>query len=137
MGGIAAITYTNEGGEVMAYVERKLEMIAWDTKGVKLEGRLLRVEKVQYKDGVSLRYILEAGQHILVVPGATQLNFKLRREDIGCNVYVEYLGEDETRQVSADKNRPKLFKVMVDAASKIDVAPADYVPPITDADIPF
>ncbi len=117
----------------MAFIEREVKIVEWKEKGTKVKGRLENVESVKYSDGgVGLKYKVRTNvNETTEFLGATNLNSKLVRSDIGLMIYVEYMGEDETRQMSGDKNKPKLFKVMVDPASKLTEAG------VGDEDIPF
>lgn len=122
------------------FVERKLRILDWKTTGAKVTGRLLQAGKIRFKDGgVGMRYKLEEHDGTIVItPGATQLDMRVKPSDVGCYVHIEYLGEDESRTMSEGRSRPKLFKYMVDESSKQQVAQQlDDAPPITDDDIPF
>jgi len=121
----------------MAYTERKLTTVVWDKPGNKAVGRLVRVTKVKFADGgVNFRYLVKnALGNITEFNGTTSLNNKLHADDLGCNISVEYTGEDENREVVANKNRPKVFKVLVDAESKSEVPASAFT--ATDEDIPF
>ncbi len=122
----------------MAFVERKLEVVTWDEKGKKVAGRLKGIVKLKFNDGgVGLRYNVRQNDGTMIeFLGSSNINSKLAQSDIGCNIHVEYVGEDTSRTMSDGKNRPKLFKVMVDESSREQTVAADGTQ-ITDEDIPF
>jgi hypothetical protein len=120
---------------MMAFTERKVIEIEWnnDNKGTEIVGRLLDVEVVQYKDGPGLVFTLnseKARGEIIRFRGATRLNTKLHKSDVGKVISVRYNGEDKSKGVSPGMNYPKDFTVAVDEDS---ANPAT----ITDLDVPF
>jgi hypothetical protein len=117
----------------MAFTERKVIEIEWTEKGIEVAGRLVAIEVVQYKDGPGIVYTLNSEKtkgEIIRFRGATRLNMRLHKSDIGKVVIVRYNGEDKSKEVSQGMNYPKDFFVGVDEAS------ADPKM-ITDLDVPF
>ena len=116
--------------------ERKLEVIAWDTPGTIVEGRLLKMDKVKYDDGVGVKYVVRARDgKIHAFRGATQLDMCLHVGDVGKIIEITYQGTDATKEVRPGFNAPKLFIVRVDDSSLPPAAGGDQG--ITDDDIPF
>ena len=119
----------------MAFTERKVIEIEWndDNKGIEFVGRLVAVEVVQYKDGPGLVFTvnsLKTPGEVFRFRGATRLNTKLHKGDVGKVISVRYKGEDKSKEVSPGMNYPKDFTVAVDENS---ANPAT----ITDLDVPF
>jgi hypothetical protein len=120
---------------MMAFIERKVIDIEWnkDNEGVEFVGRLVAVEVVQYKDGPGLVFTLideKTPGQIIRFRGATRLNARLHKSDVGKVIRVRYNGEDKTKELSPGMNYPKDFTVAVDEDS---ANPAT----ITDLDVPF
>jgi hypothetical protein len=117
----------------MAFTERKVIEIDWSTenKGMEVMGRLVSVETVQYKDGPGLVYTVKGSKpgEVIRFRGATRLNQRLHKTDIGKVINVRYNGEDKTKETKPGLNPPKDFIVLVDEES-IDPAV------ITDDDLP-
>jgi hypothetical protein len=118
----------------MGFIERVVVDVEFtsDTKGITVMGRLLNIEVVKYKDGPGLVYTM-MGPHlgeVLRFKGATRLNQKLHRTDVGKLVSVRYEGEDQSKPLGLGMSYPKKFVVAVDDES---IDPAT----ITDDDIPF
>ena len=111
----------------MAFVERKLRIMDWKTENTKVRGILLSADRRKFDDGGSSMFytVVEQDGGIVGFPGATQLDMRLFRDDIGADVEITYLGEDTTRKVTENRSRPKLFKVLIDASTK----PKEPVPP--------
>ena len=124
------------GDGMMAFTERKVVEIEWnnDNKGIEFMGRLVAVEEVRYKDGPGLSFYDQRREDARVKSfrfrGATRLNAKLHKSDVGKLVSVRYNGEDKSKEVSPGMNYPKDFTVSVDEDS---ANPAT----ITDLDVPF
>lgn len=120
----------------MALTERKLSEITWDKPGDCAEGRLLRVQKVKYSDGVGTKYLIGDGQgKLFTFPGAAKLDVFLMRADVGKIIRVEYLGK-ETKEPKPGFSPAKLFCVSVDESSAQRIEDGG-APLITDDDIPF
>lgn len=118
----------------MAFTERVVVEIEWNKENEKKEvmGRLVAVEVVQYKDGPGIVYTVmgnRAGE-VIRFKGATRLNQKLHRSDVGKVIAVRYNGEDKSKEVKIGMNFPKDFTVGVDEESADPAV-------ITDYDIPF
>ena len=115
----------------MAFIERKVVEIDWSTKGEEVMGRLVSVETVQYKDGPGLVYTVKGSKpgEVIRFRGATRLNQRLHKSDIGKVIVVRYNGEDTSKETKIGMNPPKDFVVAVDEDS-IDPAV------ITDDDLP-
>jgi hypothetical protein len=125
----------------MALKKRSIELVEWSEKGKCVGGFLISIERRKFKDGSSgLTYIVrrEDGS-IAVFKGATQLNYALHLGDVGKFIQVQYIGEDERREVREGMNRPKLFDVAVDEERTTRLVPSSDPndPGITDEDIPF
>lgn len=105
----------------MAFTERKVVEIEWnaENKGKEVMGRLIAVETVQYKDGPGLVYTVKGSKagEVIRFKGATRLNQRLHRQDIGKVVVVRYNGEDQTKETKIGMNFPKDFTVAVDEES--------------------
>lgn len=124
----------------MALVERKLELLEWKQPNTNVGGFLTRADVVTFKDGgKAMRYMIEReGGSLVAFRGATQLDMLITPRDLGKFIQLTYLGEDETREMTQGRSRPKLFKLSVDNERKIDVQKhLDGDPGISDADIPF
>lgn len=125
----------------MALVKRKLEVIDWSQPKKTVCGYLLRTELVRFNDGgTGMKYLVRTKLGAFVsFKGATQLDMMLQRNDIGKFIEVIYIGEDQSRQMSEGRNRPKLFEVAVDEDDTINTGapPHDGAPAISDEDIPF
>jgi hypothetical protein len=118
----------------MAMVQREVIEIEWNEaqKGKEILGRLVSVEVVQYKDGPGLVYTMKGKNlgEVLRFKGATRLNQRLHKSDVGKVVIVRYNGADESKQMGVGMSFPKDFTVGVDEDS---ANPAT----ITDEDVPF
>lgn len=128
----------------MAMKERKLEIVEWKEKGKAVGGFLVSAERVKFDDGgTGMRYLVKREDgSIVAFRGAAQLDMRLNRSDLGAFIQIQYKGEDESREMSNGRNRPKLFMVGVDEERRIDVGarnptPAAAAAGITDEDIPF
>jgi hypothetical protein len=119
--------------KLMAFTERKVIEIDWskENKGMEVQGRLVSVETIQYTDGPGLVYTVKGSKpgEVIRFRGATRLNQRLHKSDIGKVIAVRYNGEDKTKEMKPGMNPPKDFIVMVDEGSiNPDV--------ITDDDLP-
>jgi hypothetical protein len=117
----------------MAFTERQVIEIDWskENKGMEVQGRLVSVETIQYTDGPGLVYTVKGSKpgEVIRFRGATRLNQRLHKSDIGKVIVVRYNGEDKTKEMKPGMNPPKDFIVMVDEGSiNPDV--------ITDDDLP-
>lgn len=117
----------------MAFTERKVVEVDWnaENKGKEVMGRLVSVETIQYNDGPGLVYTVKGSKagEVIRFRGATRLNQRLHKSDIGKVIAVRYNGEDKTKETKPGMNPPKDFIVLVDEES-IDPAV------ITDDDLP-
>jgi hypothetical protein len=119
----------------MAFTERVIVEIEWndESKGKDIVGRLLGIEIIKYKDGAGRVYVLDSerkGGEVIRFRGATRLDFRIHRSDVGKVICVRYNGEDKSKEVAPGMNYPKDFSVGVDEDSVDPQA-------ITDLDVPF
>lgn len=125
----------------MAYTERIVVEVDWTDENVGMEvmGRLVSIEKVQYKDGPGMVYAVKSNTsgEVIRFRGVTRLNQKLSLQDIGKLVAIKYKGEDKSRQMPAGMSYPKDFFVAVDENSNKPVEPNQHGVKITDEDIGF
>jgi hypothetical protein len=123
--------------------KRSIELVEWKDKGKAVGGYLINVTRNKFRDGsTGLTYTVRREDGSLAVfKGAKMLDLALTTYDVGKFIQVVYQGEDETREVRADINRPKLFDVSVDEERTLTPrAPHQdnsSDPGITDEDIPF
>ena len=118
----------------MAFIERKVKELEWNESnvGIEIEGPLLFIEEVTYKDGTGIVYTVKNKKtpgEIIRFRGAKQLNAVLHQSDVGKPVRIRYEGEDKSKPISNGMHYPKTFAVAVDEDSTD--------PTITDSDIPF
>jgi hypothetical protein len=118
----------------MAFIERKVIEIDWskENEGLEIMGRLVAIETLQYRDGPGLVYVLDSEKRkgeVIRFRGATRLNQRIHKNDIGKVIIVRYKGEDKSKEVPPGMNFPKDFTVGVDEDS-IDQKK------ITDLDLP-
>jgi hypothetical protein len=105
----------------MGFIERKIVEIDWsqEDEGLTVQGRLLKIESVRYRDGIGLVYTVRGTKSAEVIrfKGSSRLNLFLSPADIGKDIAVRYDGEDKSKSVQAGWNYPKAFTVMVDDAT--------------------
>ena len=125
----------------MNFIERKDPIKFEFGEGVRLDGILIKVERVKVRDSRTdlpkdaVRYIVEeseSGEAVFFF-GTHQLDGKIRPVDIGH--YVRIICEGEDTSVSRNGNAMKVFKVFISERT----APgwANNGTPITNEDIGF
>jgi hypothetical protein len=121
----------------MAFKLRTLKEIEFATPGEVVEGRLLSVTPVKYRDGgVSAEYLIKRTDGVICTfKGSAMLNKLLSVSDVGLTIQVKYIGKDGA-PVPDGMSPKKIFEVCVDEESTPQNRPA-VDPGITDADIPF
>lgn len=118
----------------MAFIKREVIEIDWsnENKGQEVVGRLISIEVVNYKEGPGYVYTLNNESkkgEVIRFRGATRLNMRLHKSDIGKVVAIRYNGEDKSKEMPQGMSYPKDFVVLVDE---------DSINPevITDLDLP-
>jgi len=116
----------------MAFVERVVTEIEWnaENKGREVTGVLVSVETVQYIDGPGIIYTVKGAKpgEVIRFKGATRLNQRIHKTDVGKKIAIRYNGEDKSKEMKPGMNAPKDFIVLVDEAPESKA--------ITDDDLP-